>query len=401
MAEFQLCTSSSNELLMLSCAGLLLMLQYMVSSGPVGHFQRRFHASLWLLLVLKACTFGTAWCVTYSLEGSSQPGQNTNQECHTFFGSGGYGCCPQSDVFVNAAGQRLHSNVRDLMESVRGGSLTFIGDSIMMQTYYALLHDIRDAGINMSWQGVHYEYGVDGAFAPVNSTTSCGHNTNTKQNECSSNGTKRDCDCTVIIMAVAHDYNATFRWAWAYEITPPTAYLHGQGPPQNAIRHTLFEHLVKTSSSVIVNAGLHYTRKKSFVFAFVVQYVVDTLAADMAANQTKRHLWWLTVPQHFPVQHHELGVPYETYNATLFAGANHTACRQKTQRRHFTDSAAQGIIGNQLDIVDAFSIFSNRGDLHSRHKVEAHQPLDCSHSCYNVELYAALWHLFGNAIARH
>ncbi len=284
-----------------------------------------------------------------------------------------------------------------------------------MQTFFALLHDIRIGGfqiLNTSSQGthheydketslqaIHYEYDMHGAFTVLNGSTSCGHNTNTKKNKCMSNGTTRDCDCTTVWNAFVPAYNATVRWAWAYEITPPTAYLHGQGPPQNAIRHSLFEHLVDTSSSVIVNAGLHYTQKRSFVFAFVVQYVVDTLAADMAANKGKKHLWWLTVPQHFPVQHHELGVPYETYNATLFVGANHTACRQKAQRRHFTDSAAQGIIGKQLDIIDSFSILSNRGDLHSRHKVEPWLPLDCSHACYSVERYAALWHLFGKAIA--
>ncbi len=280
-------------------------------------------------------------------------------------------------MFVTSDGVVCKDTVLELLELLKGRTLTIVGDSISYQTFTALQYDINRHGIAPQHSMSTYLSVTDDSYqlAP---DLACNHNHVTGLNECkAAHSQKFVCNCTSVLTTHVLAYNATVRYANVWEFEPPETYIHVHEHKFNPIKHALMEHLINTVDLIITNVGFHYTKKTTFAFSAVVEYLTETLTAYMLTHSYKRHFWWLSLPVRFPSPYTGLGVSYEQFNATHYKGHNHTACRRFTEHRHFTDRAAQGLIEGRLPMRDAFSIFWDRGNLHSRHKVMPWFPTDC------------------------
>lgn len=154
-------------------------------------------------------------------------------------------------------------------------------------------------------------------------------------------------------------------------------------------RPELFHKAVQGSDMLYVNFGVHLNQGKVTVeqVTQLFQYTRQVLESDMDQHPHKRHFYRLTLPQHFT------GVNGSGVQYTDRRSGECVAFGVETQE-HWTNPIARQVFeGSKVRVLDYQDFVLHRGDLHSIHNQD-----DCTHWCYDYQMWRGVFYLFYAAL---
>jgi hypothetical protein len=288
-----------------------------------------------------------------SADGSHQPPHHhQNLPCNeaAFWKFNSHGCCDDVDLFFPQEFQ-----LSQLLEQWANKSVLFFGDSISQQTIEALLNSAHAEGIegtsNYASQ-VWKQHGTIAYMAKYNITII----------------SNKDNGGAISPVNGATLVNAT------YPSLP--------GDLETALQE---------SDIAYVNFGLHLANSAPAQCGDLFRYTRDVLEKDMVEHPEKRHFYRLTLPQHFS------GTDGKG-RAFRDVDVKHGMCvgyGQETDE-HWTSVLARDIFyGSKVAVLNYHDFLAPRGDLHS---LRTDGNVDCSHWCWNYEMWRGVWYLMYHAL---
>jgi hypothetical protein len=254
-------------------------------------------------------------------------------------------CCPVSDQQP-----KLHPNLAAfetsrLLEMWRNKNVVFVGDSITQQLMNSLMRNVHAEG--------RYQ-NVDIRSERTETTVELG------------------------------DYNATLRRvgdgggiSHVHEEHMPGTFFDTPGR---------FEEAVRSSDIAYINFGLHLCDLSSSQLDTTFSYVRNVLEGELAAHPHKRFFYRTTFPQHF-----------ERPDGTGgdYVGRASDACVApgvETSEHPTSQKAREAFRGSAVAVLDGTDFLAPRADLHS-----LHNPNDCSHWCWDHEMWRGIFYLLAVA----
>jgi hypothetical protein len=150
----------------------------------------------------------------------------------------------------------------------------------------------------------------------------------------------------------------------------------------------VFEAAVREHDIMYVNFGVHLDPLTREEGKSMLQYTRRVLEADMAENPNKRHLYRAIMPQHF-IGSDGKGTAY--FNAANVTRDGCVAPGIDTQEHWTTVLAKEVFRGSTVTVVDYSDFLEHRSDLHSGNLY------DCTHWCWDYEMWRGIWYLMYTA----
>lgn len=152
-----------------------------------------------------------------------------------------------------------------------------------------------------------------------------------------------------------------------------------------------FEASLEHSDIFYMNVGLHLVHENEEVQKKEFQYIRDTMERHLTENPGKQLFFRLTLPQHFAGPE-GAGIPYDLQsNSNKSATSNCVGYGSPAVEHASSFVARAAFAGSRVKILDLFDFASTRGDLHSTGS-------DCTHHCWNYEMWKGIWFLMANAL---
>lgn len=254
-----------------------------------------------------------------------------------------HGCCP-----VGAGRPKLHPNlvafqVSQLFEKWRNHRIVFIGDSITAQVMNALLSNLNAEG-KYSAENVK----VLGGGTPTMTVTLDQYN--------------------LTMYKVGNGGGIT---TVKEELMPADSYF---------MTPDLFEKALQLGDVAYVNFGLHMDALSSTQLDATYDYVRAVMEAELVDHPHKRLFYRTTLPQHF-VQNDGTGGDYKGAASGECVAPGVETAEHLTSRK-----ATEAFRGSTITVLDASDFLFPRPDLHSP------KPGDCSHWCWDHEMWRGLFY---------
>ena len=258
-----------------------------------------------------------------------------------------HGCCPAEREHPLRITQ---FDTSLLLEKWRDKKVFFIGDSITQQQLDALLSNARADGI----------HNVNAVLSPSS------------------------------LVVTFEDYNATL--TRANDNVGGRMYGRGGGilkvgnermPVTYPTSPGAFEEAVRQSDITYVNFGLHLDLLTDDQTKRMFAYTRQVLEEDMALRGSQ-HFFRTTFPQHFEDSDGK-GGDYKMKRGGEVVCVDHDV---ETAEHHTSILAKKVFYGSSVKVVDSSDFLRPRGDLHSMHSI-----VDCSHWCYDYEMWRGIFYL--------
>ena len=298
----------------------------------------------------------------------------------------GLPCCNSAlpnDVFVHMSAfgdiDHINGSISLLLDDMKGKRFSLVGDSLMRQTFEAFRYSLQLNNIPNTETSTHYKYDIAYETFYIMNNSLC-WNDNTQQ-YCGDSLSDRNlsCDClrTKTIEIPQYKIFVTAANQHQWEIVGDTNPKHRpNGICLKCMYSLLFEHLLKTTDTMIVNLGLHYHFSMGHCeqFKFIIDYTTHILQRDMLLDKKKKkqHYYRGTFPVHF----HGPDGSYEKRNNLLLGSCDNIS---KFPRPN-TEIAAAAMINGKIPVISMYRLLSNRSLFHSGGK-------DCTHWCFKYELW--------------
>ena len=262
-------------------------------------------------------------------------------------------CCPVSDQ------PKLHPNlaafeVSRLLEMWRNKNVVFVGDSITQQMMNSLIR-------NLHAEGQYRNVDITGQ-----TTVKLG-----------------DYNAKVTTVKLG-DYNATLQRVGN---GGGISTVNGERMPGTYFdAPSAFEEAVRSSDIAYVNFGLHMPGQSLSQLDATFSYVRNVLEAELAVHPHKRFFYRTTFPQHFE-QPDGTGGDYvsRASDACVAPGV-------ETSEHRTSQKAREAFRGSAVTVLDGTDFLAPRADLHS-----LHNPGDCSHWCWDHNMWRGIFYLFAEA----
>lgn len=259
-----------------------------------------------------------------------------------------------------------NSSIHNFLQTSRGRSILFVGDSITLQMYSGI-------AMEMKAHSIHYkQVSVKPAFS----------------------------QCHIF---VPH-YNVTLKLLYFYDLEDPHETKKtesGPGSPFFLSQATLSSQLQQTDI-VMANIGLHHWPQPSYQARQMkrIQELVEQEQDKRAVTITNNLclIWRRTLPQHFPTNKGTGHYGDRWKNWTKVS--KQIGCQPlPNEWNHPSDGAMESVRNNSTKIskqpmLDFTTILHNASHYHSRRGSGG----DCSHYCYSPLLWGPMLHLTAEVI---
>jgi len=146
----------------------------------------------------------------------------------------------------------------------------------------------------------------------------------------------------------------------------------------------LFVSALQTADIYYINVGVHLSPAEPDNLKLgEFEYIKDTLESLLKEKPQNQYFVRLTYPQHF-IGNNGTGSSYENR-----ASMGCVAYGTPTEEHHTSKLARDIFKGSPVKVLDYHNLLSTRGDLHLK---------DCTHFCYNHQMYKAQFALMEAAL---
>lgn len=288
-------------------------------------------------------------------------------------------CCRnQKEVLVGHNSIAFNGSMVHMLKEMRDKRYTLVGDSVMINTYEALVRGIASEKVPFTVteecvtydfeNGTHSMYDGPSRCLSLISAGFC----KPYNSSCSYRNLIR----TVVVPSYNVTVSSIMCAAWLIRKSNRTTISNQLSP--RMITSSLFEALLQLSDTMVVNVGLHYNIEHHCeLFESIVEYIADALQRDMTRNHRKDHYFRGTFPVHFS----SIDGTYEAYKKTRHPASFSLCNEDREVESHPTEQLAFKVISHRIPMVSVTDILKSRGAYHKNHET------DCVHYCYYYELW--------------
>lgn len=279
-------------------------------------------------------------------------GANCYKSVTGSFKQRGRGCCDEIEArYVNVS----HSIFLDLIHAWTNMIVVFTGDSLTRQTVDSLSIYLKAFNISHSYERLS----------------------------------------TVTHRLILPHYNITIFYLWFFGIdTSPLNFTLKEKRLLVSIKE--FEKYLKNCDVSYVNFGLHHSGKyldSEDNFYLLLGYVLSVIKKNPKTNA--QNFYRLTYPQHYASKDGNGGISYDTktQKRLCITKPNISTVEHPTSflaRKYFLENE-----NNTFVILDYNPFLNYTGDLHAL--TDKH---DCSHWCWNSQMWNGIWYLMVKALSK-